>query len=161
MQKEIFRPARCRQPIIAPVVVAVITAILVFDAAAQKVYKWVDDDGNTHYGDAAPAGQSEEIRLRKTPTVDASVNTRRERTERLLKAFQQDRADTAEARQAAAETRKKRKANCATAKDTHYSYVSSGTLYNLDEQGNRVFLDDDEYANALAEAQKAVDKWCK
>jgi len=159
MQKDNFRPARCRRPIIALIVF--ITAILTLDAAAQKVYKWVDDDGNTHYGDAAPAGHSEEIRLRKTPTVEASVNTRRDRTERLLKAFQQDRADKAEGRQAAAETQKKRKANCATAKDTHYSYVRSGTIYTLDEQGNRVFLNDNEYANALAQAQKAIDKWCK
>ncbi len=64
-------------------------------------------------------------------------------------------------REAAAEKLKKRQANCERAKKSQYKYEHSAFLYTTDEDGNRVILEGEEYAAAMAEAQAAVDEWCK
>ena len=66
----------------------VAVALLVISSAGQagKIYKWVDANGKTHFGDRTTndGEDVQEIVIPKTPTVDPSVNTRKERTERLL-----------------------------------------------------------------------------
>lgn len=138
-----------------------ILSVFSFNAAADKIYKWVDEDGNTHYGDTAPAGRSEEIHVPKTPAVDPSVNTRKARTMRLLETFQHERAEKRAARGGAAALLKKRRANCEQAEQTQYKYEHSAFLYTTDEQGNRVILSDEEHAMAKAKALNDVEKWCK
>ena len=135
--------------------------VLCFNAAADKFYKWVDEDGNTHYGDTAPAGRSQEIHVPRTPVVDPSVNTRKERTRRLLESFQDERTEKRATRDADAAALKKRRANCEQAEQTQYKYEHSAFLYTTDEQGNRVILSDEEHAEAKAKAQNDVEKWCK
>ena len=50
--------------------VVLVTMLLALcgDAQAKKIYKWVDKNGKTHYGDSAPtdAGTAQEIRVPKT-----------------------------------------------------------------------------------------------
>ena len=92
-----------------------VTALaLSLNVEAEKVYKWVDEHGNTHYGDAVPptASGAQEIRASATPAVDPSVNTRKERTELLLESFQQERTEKRDPREAVAEKLKKRQTNC-------------------------------------------------
>ena len=132
------------------------------NAQAKKIYKWVDEKGVTHYGASAPpnTGMAHEIHIRKTPAVDAAVNTRRERTERLLDTFKQERAEKKEPRQAAAKERSEREKNCAKAKDSQFKYQHAATLYRTDDAGNRVVLTDAEYTKAMDDAQAEVDRWC-
>jgi Domain of unknown function (DUF4124) len=134
--------------------------VLSFDTMAQKVYKWVDEDGKTHYGDKAPSGRSQEIHVPKTPAVDPSVNTRKERTERLLDAYRQERTEKQAMRDAATKETEKRQVNCEKARASQYKYEHSSFLYTTDEDGNRVILGDEEYAKAIANARDDVDRWC-
>lgn len=145
----------------AVIIVALMLAIG-GDAQAKKIYKWVDENGKTHYGDNAPRdiGAAQEVHVPNTPAVDAGVNTRQQRTERLLDSYKQDRYEKRELRQAAAEAKKKRKANCAIAKESQYEYAHAQTLYRRDADGNRINLTDEEYAAAIAELQAEVDEWC-
>ena len=49
--------------------VAMLLLFSSFPADAQKVYKWVDDDGTVHYSTTPPpAAKTEETRVRATPT---------------------------------------------------------------------------------------------
>ena len=143
-------------------IVATTTLLICGPVQAGKIYKWVDENGKTHYGDNARSnsGIAQEIHVPKTPAVDASVNTRKERTERLLGAFKQERDEKRDSRQAAAEEKKKRVANCAAAETSQYKYEHVSTLYKTDADGNRVNLTDEEYAKAMADLQTEVDRWC-
>ena len=101
------------------VVVALVMFGVCCNAQAKKIYKWVDEKDVTHYGESAPPniGMAHEIHIPKTPAVDAAVNTRKERTERLLDTYKQERAEKKETRQAAAEERSEREKNCKKAKE--------------------------------------------
>ena len=144
------------------VVVALVMFGVCCNAQAKKIYKWVDEKGVTHYGESAPPniGMAHEIHIPKTPAVDAAVNTRKERTERLLDTYKQERAGKKETRQAAAEERSEREKNCEKAKNSHFKYQHASTLYRTDDEGNRVVLTDEEYTKVMDDARAEVDKWC-
>lgn len=132
------------------------------NASANGVYRWVDEAGNTHYGDKPPPDSTKhEMRLRKTPAVDPNVNTRRERTERLLNSFAAEREDKKADRAALAAEKKTRADNCEKARATQQKYENSAFIYTRDVSGERNILDDDAHAKVMADARDAVEKWCK
>jgi len=155
------RIARRRSRVVA-LIVMLCTGLGVVDSGyAKKVYKWTDADGITHYGDKPPGDSAQtEIRLRNPPAVDPSVNTRAQRTERLLDSFAAEREEKKAARSAAAEKKKERQAKCDKARETRQTYRDSAFIYTKDDSGQRTILNDDEHAQVLADAQAAVDEWC-
>lgn len=131
------------------------------DAPAQKVYKWTDDAGNVHYGDRPPAdSQRHELQLRRAPAVDPDVNTRRQRTERLLQSFAAERAEKQAQRVAAAAAKKQREQRCAEARRIQEKYENSAFIYTKDAAGERVILDDDAHAKVMADSRADVETWC-
>ena len=52
-------------------IVTMFTAIYI---SAADIYKWVDADGNTHYGDAPPTGaSSEQVRVDPSSNGGSSI----------------------------------------------------------------------------------------
>ena len=136
-------------------------ALIAFNASADKVYKWTDDNGDVHYGDRPPAaGQRREIHLRRTPTADADVNARQQRTERLLQSFAAEREEKQAARAAIAAEKKQREARCAEARRIQEKYENAAFIYKKDAAGERVILDEDAHAEVLADSRAAVGRWC-
>jgi hypothetical protein len=127
------------------------------------VYRWVDEDGKVHYGDRPGGAESaEEVTVKQEKGADqpASGEGNREQTrQRLLEQYEKDRLE----KKAAAAQRKKEQArrnrNCAIARDRLKAYERSA-LYDLDEDGERVYLSDDERERALEEAREDVQHWC-
>jgi len=52
------------------------------------------------------------------------------------------------------------KKNCQTAMKRFATITAGGRIYEVDEQGERVYWDDNTRQAKLAEAQQDVDKWC-
>ena len=135
--------------------------LIASDAAADKFYKWTDDDGTVHYGDRPPADRTRhEMHLRRTPTVDPDVNTRQQRTERLLQSFAAEREEKQNERAAIAAEKKQREARCAEARRIQEKYENSAYIYTKDAAGERVILDDDAHADVMADSRAAVETWC-
>ncbi len=133
-----------------------------FNVAADKVYKWTDDDGNVHYGDRPPAdSERREMLLRRPPRVDPDINIRQQRTARLLQSFAAEREEKQAARAAAVAQKKEREARCAKARETQQKYENSAFIYTKDAAGERVILDDDAHAEVMADARAAVENWCR
>jgi hypothetical protein len=136
--------------------------MITFDTSANKVYKWTDEDGNVHYGDQPPAdSQRHEMRLRRTPAVDPDVNTRQQRTGRLLQSFATEREEKQAERAAVVAEKKQREARCAEARRIQEKYENSAFIYKKDAAGARVILDDDAYAEVMADARATVETWCR
>ena len=66
-------------------------------ANAGQVYKWIDENGKTHYGDRTgpEARQVEEVRVSKTRAVGSDITARQQRTERLLDSYKKEREEKA------------------------------------------------------------------
>lgn len=133
-----------------------------------EVYKWLDKDGNVHYGDKPPDSEqnvdAEAVHIREKkaeslPNADAA--TRQEYQKRLLEAMSVERQQKKEDAKNVAAEQEKASRNCARAKDNLRGYREAGFLYDLDKKGERVVLSDEQRRLATAKAQSEVDKWCK
>jgi len=131
--------------------------------AAGGVYKWVDEQGRVHYGERPPASsQSQEMQLKQQPTQGLSVDepSREEQQQRLLRAFEEERAQKEEAKQKSKAEAAERERNCGRARDRLTRYQRSGFIYDIDQQGNRRILNDAEREATMREAEAAVRHWC-
>jgi hypothetical protein len=129
------------------------------------VYKWVDEDGQIHYGDRP---QGEDVESVKTAPAPSSVppaataeEDRLEKQRRLLDAYEKERRDQQAAAEKARAEEEQRQKNCAQARDRLRRFEQAGYLYDLDDNGERVILSDAERARRTDEARREVARWCE
>ncbi len=134
-------------------------------ALANEIYKWTDAEGNVHYGDRpAENVEAERLAIRSRPTdrarVAAATQARREARQRASAAPPDEPAEDAvspeERRRMAAERAQK----CSTYKERLQLYVQSRRLYREDENGERVYLSEQEMQDARDEMQGKVLEFC-
>lgn len=135
-------------------------------ASASGVYKWVDEQGRVHYGEKPPARvQAQEVQIKAAPPEESPIEdaeaARSDNAQRLLRAFDEERAQKKEQQQKSREEQATRERQCALARDRLRRYQSAGSLYDLDKQGNRRILSDSERAASERRAQEDVARWCK
>ena len=132
--------------------------------SASDIYKWTDAEGNVHFGDR-PSGAATEERLaissnptdpdRVSAIVQARNDARTARNEAEAEAAQAE--PTAEELRAAEAERKQK---CSTYKERLQKFVTSRRLYREDENGERVYLDEEETLAARARVQEQVLEYC-
>lgn len=134
----------------------------VVSATAGGVYKWVDENGRVHYGEHPPtASQAQELQLKQDTSQGIGMEQeRQQQQERLLRAFDEERAQKETEQQKAKEEKAKRKRYCAQARDNLRTYRDASRLYDLDSQGNRRILSDAEQAATIKKAEEDVRRWC-
>ena len=133
-------------------------------AMADSIYKWTDEDGNVHYEDR-PSGAESEERMALTYT-----RTDSDAVEQRIKTQLDGQDVRREERSAAAEEAKKGEAALAEAAqrqkacDSYRGKLESLTqarrLYREDENGERVYLDDDARMEARQRTEDLVQKFC-
>jgi hypothetical protein len=135
--------------------------LLAVPICQAELYRWVDEHGQTHFADSPPHSQPHEIAVRPPPAAAQSPQRRVDKTRRLLNAFeherQQQREQTAKKKQQAEEQHR----NCLQARDNLRQYRESGSIYRLDDRGERVYLSDHQRATLILEYQDAVARHCR
>lgn len=131
-------------------------------AAAAEIYRWTDDDGNVHYTDKPLGDSPVRLAIESRPTdnarVQAQVQQRQERRAAAAEAAASaDDGPTPEELRAQARERDER---CNTYKARLTSFVQSRRLYREDENGERIYLSDDEIDAARAKVQRQVEENC-
>lgn len=126
------------------------------------MYKWVDEDGNTHYSEKPPAGDVEVETIKPPPKVD---------TDSAVKAFEEQKGEEArqeEAESKAAEEQANKdkdlalmKSNCETAKKNLESITANPRVFTRDEQGNRVRMGEEQRQAKIEAAKKDIAEFCK
>ena len=143
---------------------AVVAMTLAGGAAANEIYKRVDDDGNVYYEDRPTGAEGEErldITYRRTDSgavrqrVQARLDTQTAREEARSVAAAEE-AEAAEKR-AAEEERAKR---CENSRARLESYLQSRRLYRTDENGERVYLDEAQIQEARRKAEEQIAENC-
>ena len=149
-----------------PITTALSMLGLLFSAPAigGEIYKFVDAQGNVHYGDR-PSGDPEEERLevvsRATDpaAVQAAVDRRREQDEvrNQKQILRENQKQEAREERAAAE---KREAECTAQRERLERYARSQRLYRRDENGERVYLDGAEREAAESALRQHIETTC-
>lgn len=131
-------------------------------SANAGVYRWVDADGNTHFGDRPPANASSREVEVNAPEVsnDASAQERERRMRDFLSEQQKER----EARQAdqakVAEEQAKKAELCTRMRAELKNLARVSTFYRLDENGDRVYVTEEENDQVRKDFRKKVKEAC-
>ncbi len=143
---------------------AVVALTIASGAVANEIYKWTDEDGNVHYEDR-PTGAATEERLYMTYSrTDSNAVQQR------VKARVDARTAREDARAAAAESQKEaadsaavaaeRAQKCENSRARLESYLQARRVYRTDENGERVYLDEEQRQEARQKAEEQVSKFC-
>jgi hypothetical protein len=112
-------------------------------ASATAVFKWIDADGVTHFGDRQPTGiQAEQISVRSGPS--SFVNNNSSARQRVNELEQQQTArEASRAVDATATRQAQRKTRCDTAQQ-NLGIISNNARIRITEDGEQRFLTPNE-----------------
>ncbi len=137
--------------------------IIVFAAplASAQVYKWVDANGRTHYGDKPLTEDAETLRLQKQPQLDEDHQTRTSKQRRLLEVFNEERAENSQRKAEIAEEKLRREAECQKARKNQQDIAKATFLYKKsDDPDNPIVYSEEERREASQRVAEKVEKWC-
>lgn len=133
---------------------------------SAPVYKWVDENGVTHYGSQPPGDsnfQSTGIRAKRTnkQALQTRVTNQADLrdVQNVRKEHAADQASQEEARRQ--EDAKERAANCEKAREQLTAYDTAPRLYRPLPNGQREYLSDEEIDAERANARRQVRQWCE
>lgn len=141
-------------------VLSLLLAIAGRGTEAATVYRWVDEQGQVHFGDRPGARGAETLRIESAPATPAATD-RSERVRRLLDEYATVRNEREAAAARRGEEAAERKRLCAEARDRLKSYEEASSLYTLDAEGQRRYLDETGRATALAAARDEIGSLCR
>jgi hypothetical protein len=140
---------------------------LIFSNAvnAATVYKWIDKDGQVHYGGKATNKKAEKIEIKNkyidsgNTTAPLSAEERVNDEKKFLNALDAENKSISEKKKKQ-EQEEAKITRCNASRDQLRRYENSGALYDLDEKGNRILLNKKQYEQAMGQARARVEKWC-
>lgn len=137
---------------------SVCTFILILSStvSATTVYRWVDEEGQVHFGSKAENEKAKEIKIK----VINSSSGRTNQQKKFLKALEQEKKSIAEEKKKKREQEELNLTRCNASRDQLKRAQSAGALYDLDEKGNRILLNKKQYEKAMKQARARVEKWC-
>ena len=124
---------------------------------ASDIYKYTDENGVVHYVDR-PTGAPSEERVDvvvSNPSPSAAANSSSD-----WRARRDARKEAQSAAKAEKSEKEERAQLCQQYRDRLVQYDNSRQLYRMDEQGERVYLNDKEIEEARQQVQAQIDANC-
>lgn len=151
-----------RKPVACIIFSSVLTVATMTHA---DIYKWVDENGQVHYGDKPGDDSSEQLSVEEKSVdqleQDNAGDNRLEYQKRLLDSYATERRQKQEEKAKQDKQQAEQKQKCERARKRLASYENAGLLYTRDEQGERVILNDEQHQTAMEKARAAVRQHCK
>ena len=133
---------------------------------AAPVYKWIDEDGQVHYGSRPDNKNAKEVEIKDryldsgTSSAPLSADERVDKQKRFLNALDAENKSIADEKRKKKEQDELKITRCNASRDQLRRYENSSALYDLDEKGNRILLNKKQYEQAMKQARARVEKWC-
>ena len=144
---------------------ALLTFALSTSAYAGKVYKWTDAAGNTIYSQTPPPSDKKaeemDVKAPKPSSAPAKISGTAGAAQGEKKQAENKETDDKAVKEQQAKNDEIRKENCNRANTRMRTISAGGRIYEVNEQGERVYWDEATMKAKTEEAQKAVDEWCK
>jgi hypothetical protein len=143
------------------VILSLILASLPIASTHAGAYKWVDEEGNIHFGDRPPSSGAEEVRLPApaAPSPAPDAQERRQAQQRMLDIYREDREKKQQAEDARKQQRIEMEGRCHAARDRLRSYKDS-ILYDLTPEGERRLLSDAERDASIQALEAQIKQHC-
>ncbi|HZD53001.1 MAG TPA: DUF4124 domain-containing protein [Woeseiaceae bacterium] len=132
--------------------------------AAADIYKWTDENGIVHFGDRPSGAQTQQVvHIQSDRTDPAKVQARVQARRDAAEAAASDEEAAAGEEPSEEELRAKereRAEKCAMYKERLQTFLTSRRLYREDENGERVYLNEEETLAARAKVQEQIVEYC-
>ena len=117
--------------------------ILHINSAYSEVYKWIDENGKTVYGDKPVSEDADVVKIKKKPAVDKAYQERVEKQQKLLNVMQDEREEKIAAEKKDIEEKEKQKKECSEMKQKLQKFKDSIYLYEEtnDPDNPRIYSD--------------------
>jgi hypothetical protein len=130
--------------------------------AAADIYKWVDAQGRTHFGNTPPTGQKAEKLSGQTATSDAPPPQQgKHNWQEQLELSNQRHQQAREKEQATAQKEQEDRQRCTSARSRVDFFERGGARYRIDEQGDRQYLNDTQRQAELEQARQLAAAYCQ
>ena len=132
-------------------------------ANAESVYKWVDDQGNIHYGDRPQDAAAQTLHVPSPPPADEASQ---QRLNALIKqgkdTANKKEKETAKSAAKSGPSKEEMEKNCSIAKENLAKLEgASALLFETDKDGNRRILPLEERNKTTETMRKETEHWCK
>jgi hypothetical protein len=125
-----------------------------------EVYRWVDENGQVHFGDQARGASTHSIKPHSGPSTQVNQQRRMQKTRKLLNAYRMERQQARQHKAKQRELAEKRNRDCIRARDDLRKYTDYGNIYTLGENGERQYLSEKQRAALLQRSREAVARLC-
>ena len=144
-------------------IVMLATLQAISSMAQAEVYRWVDEDGVAHFTDKPKSHPDAEKIEIKTDALnkDSNQSQRLKKQRRLLNVIDEERRIKQQEQEKEKQEKLARQKKCKNAKNTLDSYLRSGQLFDVDKNGNKFYLSDQEREQEIQRMKKIVEYWCK
>lgn len=160
---KLLKKSRTYLKILLPTLICVAMAIMYDEARADRIYKWVDRDGNTVYSQTPPpAGiQAERIRGAPPPPEDpeAAMKKLRERAE-AFNERRDERINKEQREQEEADTKQKQSGICAKLKKDLQTLQTNTRIREVKEGKEPVVLGEEQRQAKIKSIQERIQKEC-
>jgi len=133
-------------------------------SAYAEIYKWIDEQGNVHFGDkksVVNVKKAEEVETNTQPNSYEVKRDVKQKQQKLLDAWSEERAIKAEAKIKRKAELKKRKTTCERKRKYLQQYKNSQYLYDESEGGSRTILSNEERVAEEKSMKDFIEKNCK
>lgn len=140
--------------------VITLSLVISFNVSAE-VYKWVDENGNTHYSQSPPTSDAEVKKIdinTKHDAADAQEKVSKQ-TEKA-DALREERITKAEEKAKLEQEKKAQQEKCDQAKNALASYTGNPRLLTEADDGGQRKLNEEERQQRILESKKAVNDFC-
>lgn len=140
--------------------------LLLIGESSAEIYKWVDAEGNVHYGQQRPNdANAEKLDIQQEPTTTFRSGTKEsvKAEETAQDGEQQPAEEPAAQEEKKVETpaeKKQRLAACARAKKSLATMKSIGRIRSKDEDGNYSYLSQQQKEAKMKQARDLIKKYC-
>lgn len=142
-----------------------ITILSAGPAAAENIYRWVDDNGLVHYGGEPPKNTEATVISADLGTGGLGATAAEEMSndagEEEISYAEKQRRERAEQRQKQAEANAERQRECESMTQRVAALEPSPRVILQDADGNPMRMDDDERLDLLEEARSFLSANCR
>ena len=146
-----------------PMIKNTVTILLVVYSCytSAEIYKWVDEQGKTHYEDK-PVGNSKEMEVDIGKQGHIKINNERAlKQKRLLETYDDDKQRENKEKAKKKKNKKKLARQCSQSKDRLRHYERASSLYDLDKEGKRITVSTQKREKVTTALRNKIKKFCK
>jgi Domain of unknown function (DUF4124) len=126
-----------------------------------EMYKWVDEEGNTHYTQSPPPGDIEATNIKPPPKIDNSEGKKKlQDRQRYLDNISKKRSEVETAKQNSQLELEEKRAACESARKRLASFQRPRVNY-VDSEGKRARVTEEKRVAEIAKANETIKKLCK